>query len=154
MGRTSKRVPEFVVKHHFYNNTQRVLKWIQEYRDRFAVGDIVNLTHLNKCRVTYKDGCLKRYKVVFIDEMGMAYVRQIAKRRGYVKDSTQPLYNLTQYNEASHAYLAFWHGQDYAGKIIGGAELDEGYVNSVMLGERFDPRSEYKARRGIIHAPK
>jgi len=153
MGRKSKRVPEFITKHHFYNNNL-ILKWINEYKDKFAVGDIVNLTYINKCRVAYKDGCLQRYKVVFIDEIGIAYVRQIARRRGYVRNSTVALYSLTQYCETPNSYLAFWHGSNYESKIINGAELDEGYMNSIMLGERFDPRAEYKARRSVISASK
>lgn len=154
MGRKSKRVPEHVVKHNFYHNTARTLLWIEEYKNKFAVGDIVNLTFMNGCRVPYADGCLKRYKVVFIDDLGMVYVRMIARRRGYVKNSTKPSYILTQYGECHTSYMRFWHGDDYKDKIIFGMEFDEGYMNSVMLGERFDPRAEYKARRGIISAPK
>ena len=154
MGRTSKRVPKYVVKHNFYHNSNRVLLWIELYKDKFAVGDIINLTYMNGCRVPYKDGCLRRYKVVFIDDLGMAFVRMIARRRGYIKKSTTPAYLLTQFGETHASYMRFWHGDNYKDKIIHGIEFDEGYMNAVMLGERFDPRAEYKARRGIISAPK
>jgi hypothetical protein len=150
MGKKSKRVSEHIVKYILYNTTHRVLLWIEQYKNKFAIGDVINLTFLNGCRVTYKDGCLKRYKVVFIDDLGMAYVRAIARKRGY--GETKAIHSLTRFDETSRTYLSFWRGGNQASRVISGAELDEGYINSVMLGERFDPRAEYKAKRGIINA--
>ena len=154
MSKKNKLKPQNVIKYHLYHNSCRVLLWLEQNKGMFNVGDIVNPVTASGRRATYKDGCLKRWKVVFIDELGMPYVRRIARRRGYIKNEDNSMFGLTQFHELNSAALKYWKTTDYFNIAIFSVTLDEGYMNALMLGEKFDPRAEYKAKRGMLNASK
>ena len=154
MSKKNKLKPQNVTKYNLYHNTNRVLLWLEQNKGLFNVGDIVNTITASGRRETYKDGCLIRWKVVFIDELGMPYVRKIARRRGYVKNTNYSMFDITEFNQLNPSALKYWKTTDYFNIAIFSVTLDEGYMNALMLNEKFDPRAEYKAKRGVLDASK
>ncbi len=154
MSKKNKLKQQTSIKHFLYHNTNRVLLWLEQNKGLFNVGDIVNTVTASGRRETYKDGCLKRWKVVFIDELGMPYVRRISRRRGYVKNTGSSMFGVTQFDKLTPSALKYWKTTDFFNIAIFSVTLDEGYISALMLDEKFDPRAEYKAKRGTFNASK
>jgi len=119
-----------------YMTTSHLYKLIQEFNSwNFEVGDVLvrysystvggrtkNIELVSSsCRVP------KKYKIVYIDDAGIPWTKQVSVRGGYGK-KIRPLTNISD----------GWSNT---------VAIDPEQIDAILLGYKYDPRSEYKKMR-------
>ena len=126
----------------FYQTTNlgRLIISYEEYKNLFKVGDIVNLVEHPGHIASFEDGLPKRYKVVFVDEHGQAWMRRISRKKGLTKRILSPIGVVRNCSPEELESLTAWGETRIYTKI----QLDAEYITSILLGFKFNPRAIYK----------
>jgi hypothetical protein len=117
-----------IERFHEHDYLALALKSIKEWKD-IDIGEVLVQRDLSNKKLVQVSGTCKvprKYKVVYKCELGIPWVKQISVRGGLgVK-----LYPLTHF--LPHRYIF---------------EIDPEKIDSMLLGNKYDPRIEYKRMR-------